>query len=127
MSSDQLKQTITPTVTLSGLDANGVLQNTTLSSKEATFVNGVFGPTPSTTGNLASVQKPIQTLVTASDEPFVVPGMNILIFPIGLIVTGAWTLIFVTAVGYGTIMRMRFRESYRRQSARVAKGEVATI
>ncbi|RFU30241.1 hypothetical protein B7463_g6085, partial [Scytalidium lignicola] len=126
--SDKLKQILTPTVTLAGMESSGgALQNTTLSSKEATFVNGVFGPTPSATGNLASVQKPIQTLVTAPDEPFVVPGMSILIFPIGAIITGIWTVALISTIAYGTVMRMQFRENYRRRAARAEKGQMARI
>ncbi|KAH8810894.1 hypothetical protein F5884DRAFT_749298 [Xylogone sp. PMI_703] len=125
--SDKLKQILTPTITLVGMESSGIMQNTTLSSKEATFVNGVFAASPSATGNLASVPKPIQTLVTAPDKPFVVPGVSILIFPIGGIITGIWCVAFISTVAYGTIMRMKFRENYRRRAARADKGQMARI
>lgn len=52
---------------------------------------------------------------------FRLPGTRILIFPIGAIITGVWTLLFVGVVSWGTLGRVQFREQYRRQSARAAE------
>jgi len=120
-----LQKLLTPTVTLTGTDTTGATVNTTLSSSEATFVSGVFAATP--TISKATVQSPIQTLVVASGQPFVVPGLNILIFPIGGIITGIWAVLFVATIAYGTYGRLRFRENYRRRRAREEKGNMARI
>jgi hypothetical protein len=76
-----LQKILVPTVTLTGQGATGQTVNTTLSNDQATFVSGVFAA--AVTPTKSRVQPPIQTLVVASGSPFVVPGLNILIFPIG--------------------------------------------
>jgi hypothetical protein len=121
-----LEKLLIPTVTLTGMETNGQTVNTSLSSSEATFVNGVFAKAATTT-TASAVSSPIQTLVVASNAPFVVPGLKILIFPIGGIITGVWAVLFMAAVGYGTIGRIQFRDSYRRRSAIAAKGDLARI
>jgi hypothetical protein len=69
----------------------------------------------------------MQTLVVAAGEPFVVPGTHILIAPIGGIVTGAWALLLIATITYGTVGRQRFKDQYRRRVARATRGYVATI
>jgi hypothetical protein len=108
------------------MTATGQMVNTSLSSSEATFVSGVFAKAATTTSK-SVVQAPIQTLVVASDAPFVLPGLNILIFPIGGVITGTWAVLFIATVGYGTVGRIRFRDQYRRRSARATKGNLARI
>jgi hypothetical protein len=120
-----LQKVLIPTVTLTGQEPTGQMVNTSLSSDEATFVSGVFAT--QATGTKAQVAPPIQTLVVASGAPFVVPGLNILIFPIGGIVTGVWALLFIATIAYGTIGRMQFREQYRRRAARANKADMARI
>lgn len=110
---------------MTGLDATNNNVSTTLSSQEATFVAGVFAaqaaPTP------VAQDKPLQTLVTAPDQPFVVPGLNILIFPIGGIITGIWAILFCGTIAYGTFGRYQFREDFRRRKARAGKSSFDTI
>jgi hypothetical protein len=48
---------------------------------------------------------------------FVLPGTTFGIFPVGLIVTGAWTLLFFVAFGLGTLGRIRHRDIYRKRVA----------
>jgi hypothetical protein len=123
--SADLQKVLVPVVTLSAVNATGQTVTANLSSNEATFVNGVFAtqvvPTKS------QVIAPIQTLVVASGAPFVVPGLNILIFPIGGIITGTWAVLLIATIGYGTVGRMQFREQYRRRTARANKGNMARI
>lgn len=121
-----LEKLLIPTVTLTGMESNGQMVNTSLSGSEATFVSGVFAKA-ATTVTKSVVQSPIQTLVVASNAPFVLPGLNILIFPIGGIITGIWAILFIAAVGYGTVGRIQFRDQYRRRSARATKGDLARI
>lgn len=120
-----LQKVLVPTVTLTGQTSTGAAVNTSLSSDEATFVNGVFAkqlvPTKS------KVAPPIQTLVVAKGEQFVVPGLKIMIFPIGLVITSVWTVLFVGTIAYGTVGRMQFRDQFRRRSARQQKGDLARI
>ncbi|CAL3965574.1 hypothetical protein PZA11_002490 [Diplocarpon coronariae] len=125
MGTGSLQKVLVPTVTLTGQTSTGASVNTSLSSSEATFVNGVFSRVLSPTQS--KVTPPIQTLVVAADQPFVVPGLNILIFPIGLVITSVWTLLFVGTIAYGTVGRMQFRDQFRRKSARVEKGGLARI
>lgn len=108
-------------MTLTGVDPSGNIVNTTLSSSEATFVNGVFAQA------VVTAQPPLQTLVVAANAPFVVPGLHILIFPIGGIITGVWAVLFIGTITYGTVRRTQFREQFRRRVARTAKGDLARI
>jgi hypothetical protein len=120
-----LEKTVVPTVTLTGIDSNGLQVNTTLATGEANFVSGVFAQKATVTKT--SVQSPIQTLVVASDAPFVLPGLHILIFPIGGIITGTWAVLFIATIAYGTFGRMQFRDQYKRRSMRAEKGDLARI
>jgi len=121
----QLEKILVPTVTLTAMDANKQVVNTTIAEGEATFVSGVFAK--AITASKTQVQPPIQTLVVAKDAPFIVPGMNILIFPIGGIITGVWAVLFIGTIGYGTFGRIQFRDQYKRRSARAEKGGMARI
>lgn len=125
MGTTALQKILVPTVTLTGQGATGQTVNTTLSNDQATFVSGVFAAV--VTPTKSRVQPPIQTLVVAAGSPFVVPGLNILIFPIGAIITGIWTVLFIATIAYGTIGRMQFREQYRRRAARANKADMARI
>ncbi|TVY83080.1 hypothetical protein LSUE1_G003035 [Lachnellula suecica] len=125
MGTAALQKVLAPTVSLTAVNATGQTVNTTLSSQEASFVSGVFAtevvPTQS------QVSPPIQTLVVAPGAPFVVPGLNILIFPIGAIITGVWAVLLMATIGYGTFGRIQFRDSYRRRMAISMKGDMARI
>lgn len=95
---------------------------------EAAFLVGTFSQQKSVTqANVAQGQPPMQTLVVGPGQKFVLPGTQILITPIGAAVTGSWALLLTVTIGYGTIMRMRFKEQYRRRVSRATKGRVATI
>lgn len=63
----------------------------------------------------------------ATATPFVMPGTRLGGFPVGLAVTGAWTVALVAVVGFGTVGRVRFREQYRRRVRRGNMGVVKTI
>jgi hypothetical protein len=110
---------------LTGVDATGAKVNTSLTNDEATFVSGVFAA--QVTPTKSEVSPPLQTLVVASASPFVVPGMTIMIFPIGGIITGIWTILFCATIAYGTVGRMQFREQFRRRAAQATKGSLSRI
>ncbi|KAL8922229.1 MAG: hypothetical protein Q9208_005308 [Pyrenodesmia sp. 3 TL-2023] len=102
---------LVPRIALSGSEKSGKVVTTVLSSSEASFVNGVFAnqvKTSTSAGIPAS-------LAADNAGNFELPGRTLGIFPIGLIITGVWTLLFVATVGYGTVERIRFREAYRRR------------
>jgi hypothetical protein len=110
---------------MTGQEPTGQTVNTTLSSDEATFVSGVFAAVIKPT--ISRLQPPIQTLVVTPGATFVLPGVHILIFPIGAIITGVWTVLFIATIAYGTVGRMQFREQYRRRAARANKADMARI
>jgi hypothetical protein len=58
-----------------------------------------------------------QAAAIAQSSAFVMPGMTLGIFPTGLIVTGAWMLLFIIAFGVGTIGRIQHRAAYRNRKA----------
>ncbi|KAL8899014.1 MAG: hypothetical protein Q9207_006410 [Kuettlingeria erythrocarpa] len=100
-----------PRIALSGSDKSGKVTTTVLSSSEASFVNGVFA-------NQVKPSPPAgipPSSAAADTGDFELPGRTLGIFPVGLIITSAWTLLFVATVGYGTVERIRFREAYRRR------------
>ena len=103
-----MKTLLTPDVTLSAIAKNGSHLHTTLSSKQASFVNGVFSD---------QVAGPAQPNAAAPTK-FVLPGTRLGIFPTGLIITGAWTVVFLITIGFGTVGRIRFRNAYRRRKRR---------
>lgn len=63
------------------------------------------------------VSPTIATAAIAAAAPFVLPGTTLGIFPTGLIVTCAWTLLFFLAYGFGTLGRIRYRDAYRKRKA----------
>ncbi|KAL8760679.1 MAG: hypothetical protein Q9184_003148 [Pyrenodesmia sp. 2 TL-2023] len=102
---------LVPRIALSGSEKSGKVVTTVLSSSEASFVNGVFANQVKTS---TSAGIPASS-AAANAGDFELPGRTLGIFPVGLIITGAWTLLFVATVGYGTVERIRFREAYRRR------------
>jgi len=58
--------------------------------------------------------------VAAARVPFVLPGTTLGMFPVGLIVTSAWLVVFIGVVGYGTWGRQQYRKQWRATTA--AKG-----
>ena len=85
----------------------------TLSSQDASFVNGVFAKQATTTNDpAAAASASAQVQLVA---PFVIPGTQLAFFPIGLVVTCIWTGLFFLTVGGGTVGRIQYREQYRRR------------
>lgn len=70
--------------------------------------------------------KPASALAAvAKASVFVLPGTTLGIFPIGLIVTASWAVLFILTFGLGTIGRMRYRSLYR--SRLVALGRLRSL
>lgn len=107
-----LEALIMPTLTLSSTDP---ALNTTLSPNEASFLTGVFSdqtPMSDFSAAQAAVYDSLDRL-DAEEEVFVLPGTQIMVFPIGAVITGAWAVIGIGAYGWGTVGRWRFREGYK--------------
>ncbi|EGS21320.1 uncharacterized protein CTHT_0031750 [Thermochaetoides thermophila DSM 1495] len=129
MSEAQLQALIMPIVTLKAVDANGQTVSTNVSSNEAAFVTGVFSQQTfmsNFTMAQLSQQADLEGLKNGT-IPFVLPGVQILLFPIGLIITSIWLAIGLAAYGFGTYERYKFREAYRRRIAIVEKGGVPRL
>lgn len=122
----ELQALVMPVVTLSAKNAQNQNVTTTVSSNEAAFVAGEFSTeivmNNFTRANLA-VEDEIARLKNGTTA-FVLPGVQILIFPIGLIITSLWTVVGLAAYGYGTFCRYNFREQYRRRMMTQQKASV---
>jgi len=118
-----------PVLTLSATNSQGRQVSTNVSSNEAAFVTGVFSKeivmSEFRLAELA-VENELVKLRNGTTA-FVLPGVRIMIFPIGLIITGLWTILGIVAYGIGTYDRYNFREAYRRRVQRVEKSLVARI
>jgi hypothetical protein len=118
-----------PVVTLSAVNAAGQTVSTNVSSNEAAFVAGVFSQEIiMSTSALAQVAVDDQLRGLANGTvAFVLPGVNILIFPVGLIVTGTWMVLGLAVYGAGTIARIGFADSFKRRTQVASKSSVARI
>lgn len=88
---------------------------TTVSPNSASFITGVFSDT-TPQSDFSAAQRAVDAEVArlaSGDVAFVLPGTQILIFPVGLVITGTWALLGIGVYGYGTLERWRFREMYR--------------
>jgi hypothetical protein len=116
-------------VTLTAQSTTGTA-NTTVSSSEASFLLGMESAV-SLTNLLAAVNAVnmtgIAAVVNAPGVLFKMPGTQILIFPIGAIITGVWAVLLLSTIAYGTVGRIGFRDQFRRQTARSQKGGSTTI
>jgi hypothetical protein len=103
-----------PIVTLKATNGNGQSVSTVISSNEAAFVAGEFSK-----DELAALKN--------GTVAFVLPGTQLMIFPIGLIITSVWLVLGFIAYGMGTYARYNFRESHRRRMAVASKSGMARI
>ena len=118
-----------PTVTLNALNAAGLKVATNVSSNEAAFVAGVFSQ-ETVMSEFSLAQAAVELEIAAMKNgtaAFVLPGVQILIFPVGLVITSLWMVLGMAAYAYGTINRIQFADSYKRRSQVVTKGGVSRI
>jgi hypothetical protein len=117
MTEDELRTLLIPKITLAATSPlTGQRVNTTLSSDEASFVNGFFVRQSTSTNNAAAQAS--ASAAVAEAAPFELPGTKLAFFPTGLVITGVWTLGLVGSVGLGTFGRIQFRDQYRRRMKR---------
>ncbi|KXJ89082.1 hypothetical protein Micbo1qcDRAFT_14229 [Microdochium bolleyi] len=115
-----LESWITPTVSLTATNLRGQQVSTQVTSNEAIFVNGIFS-NDVTLSDFARAQLAVDDVKAAlanGTAAFVVPGVNILIEPIGLWIAVVWTIIGFSAYGFGTYERYNHRDAYRTRKAR---------
>lgn len=118
-----------PVVTLTAVNSLGQTVSTNVSSNEAAFVTGVFSQSiimSDFSKALLAVQQEL-TGMNNGTVAFVLPGVRIMVFPIGLIITSVWLAIGVAAYGIGTIQRIAYRERYQRALQRENKRAVGRI
>lgn len=126
-----LEPFVVPVVTLRATNNFGQNVSTIISSNEAAFVTGVFSGEV-ILSDFARANLVVEALRQdmASDNStvaFVLPGVQLMLFPIGLIITSIWLAIGLAVIGFGTYERIMHREVYRQRQARVAKGPQTTI
>ena len=109
-----------PVLTLTAQTEGGQTVATNVSSNEAVFVTGVFSKEV-VLSDFARASAAVDEVVAQMRNgtvAFVLPGVQLMVYPIGLIITGAWLVLGVVAYGIGTYDRMRFAEAYKRRTAR---------
>ncbi|OAA67084.1 hypothetical protein SPI_01660 [Niveomyces insectorum RCEF 264] len=119
----QLEALVTPTVTLTGTGNDGKTVSTNVSSNEAAFVAGVFSQTEvlsNTTLALQAVNDVVNGLHNGT-VAFVLPGVQIIMFPVGLVIISIWLAAGLAVIGFGTIERINYRDQYKRRMASAAK------
>ncbi|KAL7270081.1 hypothetical protein RUND412_007220 [Rhizina undulata] len=106
----ELQAMLTPKISLVAQTSNGTMLNTTLSTDDATFINGVFS-------NLVATSAAAASASAAADTAFVLPGTKISIVPVGLYFYSAYSAVAFLVFGWGTFERQKFREQYRKRVA----------
>jgi hypothetical protein len=102
-----------PAITLTA--NTGTMVNTSLASDMISYVTGQFVQANGTPTNITAPEaNTMATAVAASVSVFVLPGTHIMVFPLGLIITCAWSGLLIAAVGAGTAGRYHHRMQYRR-------------
>jgi len=118
-----------PVVTMTAVNDLGETVSTNVSSNEAAFITGVFSQSVivSDFGKaMLAVQEELAGLKNGT-VAFVLPGVSIMVFPVGLVITSIWLAIGLAAYGMGTAQRIAFREQYQRAVQRENKRAVGRI
>ncbi|KAJ4257507.1 hypothetical protein NW762_008631 [Fusarium torreyae] len=116
---DELECHIMPTLTLTAKNSTGSTIRTNVSINEAAFLTGVFSKDVVMSDFAlaqAAVDEQLQGLSNGT-VAFVLPGVQLMVFPIGLIMMSIWILIFFAAVGFGTYERYNYAMMYKRRQA----------
>ena len=106
---------LTPAITLSGAEQDGSSIETRLSTEDASFVNGVFAD-----GGVLGFAG------TLGANELKLPSTSFVGFPIGLVISSVWAVLYLMTMGYGTMSRYQARESYRRRVKNRFSGDSIT-
>jgi hypothetical protein len=108
-----------PSIQLSAEKAGSPKASANLTSASMIFfVSGVFEG-QSASGAAAAVPTAAAAAALAA-AAFTLPGTTLGIFPVGLVITSIWALLFFAVVGYGTWERIQFRDQFRQRKERAA-------
>lgn len=126
MTVSALEIILMPIITLRGPNSSAETREvrTPVSSNEAAFLAGVFS-SQSVMSDFAAAQLAVDTVMEEMRNgtvAFVLPGTQIMVFPVGLVITGTWLLIGLSVYGFGTFERMQYAEMYKTRQARKGKG-----
>ena len=108
---------LTPVITLSGTEKDGISINTQLLIKDASFVNGVYA---------SDGPEGLRSTTATDGSNFILPGTKPAMFPTGLVISSLWAVLYLFVVGYGTVKRYQARESYRRRVKHRFSGDAIT-
>ncbi|KAF4975920.1 hypothetical protein FZEAL_7337 [Fusarium zealandicum] len=125
MTMADLESVIMPILTLTAKNRTGSTIRTNVSINEAAFITGIFSKDV-VISDFAMAQAAVDEQMAGLKNgtvAFVLPGVQLMVLPIGLIMMGIWLVIFVAAVGFGTYERFNYAEMYkRRQAVAVPRG-----
>ncbi|EFY89644.1 hypothetical protein MAC_04297 [Metarhizium acridum CQMa 102] len=119
MSMAAFEAVLIPTFTLTATNSTGSSVQTNVSMNEASFLTGVFSKSvvmSDFSAAQAAVTKQLDLLHNGTIA-FILPGTQIMIFPIGAIITSIWLALGLVAYGWGTFERMNYAEKYKRNLA----------
>jgi hypothetical protein len=120
LNNDQVMSLMVPAITINAVseDTRQPIETKLTTTDTAYFVVGDFR------GEFASsaADPQFQESAIEASSVFVLPGTTFGIFPIGMIITLAWLVIFVCAYGFGTWRRYQHREFYRKRMHIAAGG-----
>ncbi|KAM0430411.1 hypothetical protein ACHAPT_005757 [Fusarium lateritium] len=119
MTMADLECVIMPVLTLTAKNSTGSTIRTNVSINEAAFLTGVFSQDV-VMSDFAMAQVAVDEQLAGLKNgtvAFVLPGVQLMVFPIGLIITSVWLVVFVAAVGFGTYERFNYAEMYKRRQA----------
>ncbi|RGP80129.1 hypothetical protein FLONG3_1663 [Fusarium longipes] len=128
MTMDELESHLMPVLTLTARNSSGSLIRTNVSINEAAFLTGVFSQEV-VLSDFAMAQAAVDDQIAGLSNgtvAFVLPGVELMVFPIGLIIMSIWLLTFVLVVGFGTYERYNYALMYQRRQA-VTMPRKATI
>lgn len=112
-----LQSLVMPTLTLAATNNSGVRIATNVSLNEATFVNGVFSREV-VLSDFSAAQAAVDDALAAlhnGTAAFILPGTQLMIFPIGLIIISIWLVIGLAVYGMGTFERIQYAEMYKQR------------
>ncbi|KAJ6443206.1 C6 zinc finger protein [Purpureocillium lavendulum] len=117
MSMATIESLILPTFTLSAKDVTGAPISTNVSLNEASFLTGVFS-SQVILSDFSAAQVAVDDRLAAlrnGTAAFILPGTQLMIFPVGLIITSIWLLLGVAAYAVGTWERVGYADMYKRR------------
>ncbi|KFA48892.1 hypothetical protein S40293_02597 [Stachybotrys chartarum IBT 40293] len=129
LSMAKLEELVLPVFTLTARTPSGDLVRTNVSTNEASFLTGVFADQV-VLSDFATAQAAVQNSLEQlrnKEIAFVLPGVQIMVFPIGLIITSIWLTLGLAAYGWGTFERINYAEMYKSRKTAVQKSASKTF